>query len=47
MKTLIIVDVQNDYIPEGSLEVPIGDKIIPGFNTVSPNTPTILNHSSI
>ncbi len=32
MKTLIIVDVQNDFIPGGSLEVPGGDKIIPVIN---------------
>jgi nicotinamidase/pyrazinamidase len=32
MKTLIIVDVQNDFIPGGSLEVPGGDNIIPVIN---------------
>ncbi len=32
MKTLIIVDMQNDFIPGGSLEVPGGDKIIPVIN---------------
>ncbi len=29
---LIVVDVQNDFIPGGSLPVPEGDKIIPGVN---------------
>ncbi|MDX1627268.1 MAG: bifunctional nicotinamidase/pyrazinamidase [Fulvivirga sp.] len=32
MKTLIIVDVQNDFTPGGSLEVPEGDQIIPVIN---------------
>jgi nicotinamidase/pyrazinamidase len=32
MKTLIIVDPQNDFCPNGSLPVPNGDKIIPMIN---------------
>ena len=32
MKTLIIVDVQNDFIPGGSLEIANGDRIIPVIN---------------
>lgn len=32
MKTLIIVDVQNDFIPGGSLEIANGDQIIPVIN---------------
>jgi nicotinamidase/pyrazinamidase len=32
MKTLIIIDLQNDFIPGGALEVPGGDKIIPVIN---------------
>src|SRR5271170_5691563 len=32
MKTLIIIDVQNDFMPEGSLPVPKGDAIIPVIN---------------
>ena len=32
MKTLIIIDMQNDFIPGGALEVPEGDKIIPVIN---------------
>ena len=35
MKALIIVDVQNDFLPGGSLEVKDGDKIIPVINTLS------------
>lgn len=32
MKTLIIVDPQNDFMPGGSLAVPNGDEIIPVIN---------------
>lgn len=32
MKALIIVDVQNDFLPGGALEVPAGDEIIPILN---------------
>jgi nicotinamidase/pyrazinamidase len=32
MKALIIVDVQNDFLPGGALEVPDGDQIIPVLN---------------
>lgn len=34
MKTLIIVDVQNDFIPGGSLAVPNGDEIVPVINAL-------------
>lgn len=34
MKTLIIIDVQNDFVPGGSLEVPDGDQIIPVINSI-------------
>lgn len=34
MKTLVIVDVQNDFTPDGSLEVPGGDKIVPVINQI-------------
>lgn len=34
MKTLIIIDMQNDFIPGGSLEVPEGDEIIPIINNI-------------
>ena len=37
MKTLVIIDVQNDFIPGGSLEVPEGDKIIPVINKLQQN----------
>lgn len=32
MKTLIIIDVQNDFVPGGALEVPRGDEILPLIN---------------
>lgn len=34
MKALIIVDLQNDFVPGGSLEVPEGNKIIPVVNGI-------------
>jgi nicotinamidase/pyrazinamidase len=34
MKALLIVDVQNDFLPGGSLEVPQGDSIIPVINNL-------------
>ena len=34
MKTLIIIDVQNDFMPGGSLEVPLGNMILPVINKV-------------
>lgn len=34
MKTLIIIDAQNDFMPGGSLAVPDGDKIIPVINSI-------------
>lgn len=36
MKTLIIIDAQNDFMPGGALEVPRGDKIIPVINKIQP-----------
>ena len=34
MKTLLIIDVQNDFIPGGSLEVPSSDRVIPLINSI-------------
>src|SRR5690554_7519896 len=34
MKTLIVIDAQNDFKPGGSLAVPNGDKIIPVINRI-------------
>jgi len=34
MKTLLVVDVQNDFCPGGSLAVPEGDKVVPVINSL-------------
>jgi nicotinamidase/pyrazinamidase len=34
MRTLILVDLQNDFVPGGALPVPDGDKVIPIANVV-------------
>ena len=34
MKALILIDIQNDFLPGGSLEVPEGDLIIPVVNQI-------------
>ncbi|MEH1006683.1 bifunctional nicotinamidase/pyrazinamidase [Winogradskyella sp. ECml5-4] len=34
MKTLLIIDAQNDFIPNGSLPVPNGNQIIPVINKI-------------
>ncbi len=34
MKTLIIIDVQNDFLPGGSLAVPKGDEVISVINRI-------------
>lgn len=36
MKTLIIVDAQNDFMPGGALAVPEGDTIVPVINRILP-----------
>lgn len=36
MKTLLIIDVQNDFMPGGSLAVPDGDTIVPIINSIQP-----------
>lgn len=37
MRALIIVDVQNDFLPGGALSVPLGDQIIPIINRMIPH----------
>lgn len=34
MRTLILIDVQNDFIPGGALAVPEGNKIVPVINSI-------------
>jgi len=36
MKTLVLIDVQNDFMPTGSLPVPNGDKIVSIINEIQP-----------
>ena len=36
MKALILVDIQNDFLPGGALAVPAGDAIIPIVNRLQP-----------
>ena len=41
MKSLILVDIQNDFLPGGALAVPDGDKIIPIANKLLPMFPIV------
>jgi nicotinamidase/pyrazinamidase len=36
MKALLLIDIQNDFLPGGALAVPDGDAIIPLVNTIMP-----------
>ena len=38
---LIVVDVQNDFLPGGSLAVPDGDRVIPPINALMPKFPAV------
>lgn len=42
MKALILVDIQNDFLPRGALAVPEGDKIIPVANKLQPLFPLVV-----
>jgi len=42
MKALILVDIQNDFLPGGALAVPDGDKIIPIANKLQPAFPLVV-----
>lgn len=37
MKTLVLVDIQNDFLPGGALAVPEGDRIVPVVNALLPD----------
>jgi len=37
MKALLLIDIQNDFLPGGALAVPDGDKIIPIVNSIQPH----------
>ena len=36
MKTLLLIDIQNDFLPGGPLAVPEGDLIVPLVNALIP-----------
>src|SRR5689334_13981357 len=42
MKALLIVDVQNDFLPGGALGVPEGNEIIPIINHLIPQFPMVV-----
>jgi nicotinamidase/pyrazinamidase len=37
MKALLIIDIQNDFLPGGALPVPEGDQVIPVINQLQPH----------
>src|SRR5665213_401327 len=41
MEALILVDIQNDFLPGGALAVPDGDAIIPIVNQLQPLFPIV------
>jgi nicotinamidase/pyrazinamidase len=42
MKALILVDIQNDFLPGGALAVPNGDQVIPVVNKLQPAFPLVV-----
>jgi len=42
MKALLVVDVQNDFCPGGSLAVPDGDKVVPVINDLMEKFPLVV-----
>ena len=42
MKALILVDIQNDFLPGGALAVPNGDAVIPLANRLQPMFPLVV-----
>jgi nicotinamidase/pyrazinamidase len=42
MKALILVDIQNDFLPGGALAVPEGDVIVPVVNRLQPAFPLVV-----
>ena len=42
MKALVIVDLQNDFLPGGALEVPEGDMIVEKINDILDNYDLII-----
>ena len=44
---LIVVDVQRDFCPGGSLAVPDGDQVVPVVNRLAPRFPTVAVTSTL
>jgi nicotinamidase/pyrazinamidase len=42
MKALILVDIQNDFLPTGALPVPKGDEVIPVANRLMASYPLVV-----
>ena len=42
MRALILVDIQNDFLPGGALAVPRGDRVIPVANRLQPLMPLVV-----
>ena len=42
MNALILVDIQNDFLPGGALAVPEGDAVIPIANSLQPKFPIVV-----
>src|SRR6187551_3998027 len=42
MKALILVDIQNDFLPAGALAVPHGDEVIPAANKLQEIFPLVV-----
>jgi nicotinamidase/pyrazinamidase len=42
MNALILVDIQNDFLPGGALAVPDGDRVIPVVNKLQPLFPVVV-----
>jgi nicotinamidase/pyrazinamidase len=43
MKALLIVDMQNDFMPGGPLAVPHGDELVPIINALIPKFPLVIS----
>jgi len=42
MKALLLVDIQNDFLPSGALPVPEGDAVVPVANALLPHFPLVV-----
>ena len=41
-RALLVIDVQNDFCPGGSLAVPEGDRVVPVINRLAPRFPKVV-----